>query len=269
VLDSATEEGIKRDLLELAMVWAGLRVRLASETGAADAKLEACQLLDEAERSCGPSPALTRERRAYTAPEGDRGLSPNLETGASSAWEHYELGRSYLRSGLIQKAAMEFQQTIEKRPQDFWPNFYQGLCSYQFGQFDEAVAAFRTCIALRPTSAECFYNRARANDALGRTRHAFSDYSRALELDPGLAVAALNRGILAYNTRRYDDALADFQQALRAGADSAMSGCIHYNLGLVHRARGDREAALASAESAVIRGYAEARKLRDSLRGRQ
>jgi serine/threonine protein kinase/Flp pilus assembly protein TadD len=267
MLDPGTEESIKRDLLELAIVWADLRVRLASTKGdTAEAKLEACQVLDEAERSCGPSPALTRERRVYAEAAGDRGRSQKPEVIAASAWEHYELGRSYLRSGLTQKAAMEFQKTLDKRPQDFWPNFYQGLCSYQSVQFADAVAAFRTCIALRPNSAECYYNRARANDSLGRMRQAYSDYSRALELDPGLAVAALNRGILSYNVNRYDDALSDFNHALRAEPSSETTGCIHYHLALALRARGEHEAALASAETALAKGYMEARKLRDSLR---
>jgi hypothetical protein len=200
--DPKLEEAIRTDLLELAIAWADLRVRLASPSAANGARREACRLLDQAQATCGPSPALNRERRVYAQALGEIGSPREPEVPPRTAWEHYQLGRSYLRSGAISKATDEFQRTLELRPQDFWSNFYQGHCAFELGHFEDAVAAFRTCIALAPTSAECFYNRARAADALQRTTQAFSDYSRALELDPELAVAALNRGILSYKAGR-------------------------------------------------------------------
>ena len=52
--------------------------------------------------------------------------------------------------GDLAGAADEFQAALDLRPQDFWPNFYQGLCAYQLGRFDDAIDAFRVCIALAP-----------------------------------------------------------------------------------------------------------------------
>ena len=245
-LDAELEQGIRTDLLELAIVWADLRVRLASKSAVNEALREARRLLDQAKATCGASPALNRERRAYAKALGEIGSFHEPDAPPRTAWEHYDLGRSYLRSGLTSEAAEEFQRTLELRPQDFWPNFYQGLCAYELGHFEDAVAAFRTCIALAPTTAECYYNRARAADALKHTSQAFSDYSRALELDPGLAVAALNRGMLSYKAGRTDDAIADFHRALLARPDSETVGRTHYSLALAHLAKGDRTSALAS-----------------------
>ena len=264
-LDAELEQGIRTDLLELAIVWADLRVRLASKSAVYEALREACQLLDQAKATCGASPALNRERRAYAKALGEIGSFHEPDTPPRTAWEHYDLGRSYLRSGLTSEAAEEFQRTLELRPQDFWPNFYQGLCTYELGHFEDAVAAFRTCIALAPTIAECYYNRARAADALKHTRQAFNDYSRALELDPSLAVAALNRGMLSYKAGRTDDAIADFHRALLARPDSETVGRTHYSLALAHLAKGDRTSALASAREAVARGYRKAGDLSESL----
>jgi tetratricopeptide (TPR) repeat protein len=265
-LDTEIEQGIRTDLLELAVVWADWRVRLASKSEVDDARREALRILDQANAICGPSPALNRERRAYARALGQARSFQEPDPNPRSAWEHYDLGRSYLRSGMLQEAVEEFQRTLELRPQDFWPNFYQGLCAYELGRFEDAVAGFRTCITLIPTAAECYYNRARAADALGRTRQAFSDYSHTLDLDPGLAVAALNRGILSYKASRYDDAIADFHRALRASSDLETISRIHYNLALAHLAKGDRASALTSAEEAVARGYREASDLRSKLR---
>ena len=107
-----------------------------------------------------------------------------------------------------------------------------------------------------------------AHEAMGRSDHAFSDYGRALELDPGLTAAALNRGLLFYKSGRHQDAIADFLRALRASAASREDaiGQIHYNLALAYFAVGDRLSALASGEKALNLGCGEARGLCDRLR---
>ena len=161
---------------------------------------------------------------------------------------------------------IRFQRVLDQRRHDFWSNFYQGLCAYRLGQFHDALAAFRTCIALAPNSAECYYNRARVAEALGRGDQAILDYGRALELDPALTAALINRGILAYKNGRNDDAIADFRQAFRTASDSRTLGLIHYNLALAHLARGDRAAAIASAQVALARGHEVARDLTERLR---
>jgi eukaryotic-like serine/threonine-protein kinase len=183
-----------------------------------------------------------------------------------SALEYYDLGRSYLRSGQFREAAAEFQHVLDMRPQDFWPNYYQGLCAYRLGQFHEALSAFRTCVALAPMSAECYYNRALAAESLERPDQSFRDYSRALDLDPTLTSASLNRGILAYKNGQHDNAIADFRRSIQTTVDPRTIGRIHYSLALAYLAKGDRIAALASAEEAVTRGCQEALALRDRLR---
>ena len=71
--DAKLAEAIRTDLLELAIVWADLRVRLASQGAANEARRDACRLLDQAEATCGPSPALNRERRVYAHALGEIG----------------------------------------------------------------------------------------------------------------------------------------------------------------------------------------------------
>jgi predicted negative regulator of RcsB-dependent stress response len=84
-----------------------------------------------------------------------------------------------------------------------------------------------------------------------------------------MAVAALNRGIIAYKTGHLDQATSDLKQALANASDTMTSGRVHYNLALVYKAKGERSRALASASQAVAHGYKEAEGLRDNLeRGR-
>jgi tetratricopeptide (TPR) repeat protein len=264
-LDADIERDVRADLLDLVLLWADARVRLASPEHADAERRRALAVLDEAESLCGPSLALNQRRRDLGRELGRPESSGRPDPSPKSAREHCELGRSYLRIGSFQQAADEFQRAVALQPDDFWSNFYEGLCAYRLERFDEAVAAFRSCIALAPTTAECYYNRALAESARRRPEPAFRDYSRALELDPRLADAALNRGILSFERRRFDEAVADFERALAATADAEALGRIRYNLALAHLARGDRAEAISNADEALARGYPEARALRDRL----
>jgi serine/threonine protein kinase/Tfp pilus assembly protein PilF len=264
-LDSGGDKTIKTDLLDLAIAWAELRAGLASAGEAETARCDALRFLDEVNRTCGPSQRLDRLRRTM-AGTTSRDSSTEQNPVAVSALDHYDLGRSYLRAARFREAAREFQCVLDQRPQDFWPNFYQGICAYRLGQLHESLAAFRACIALSPHSAECYYNRARVAEALMRIDQAIRDYSRAVELDPALSAAFLNRGALAYKDGRHDEAIADFRQALSTASDTRTFGLVHYNLTLAYLARGDRAQALASAQEALNLGNDQARGLRDRLR---
>jgi len=88
------------------------------------------------------------------------------------------------------------------QPQGLWPNFYQGLCAYRQGRYADAVTAYSVCIGATPQAAGYFYNRALAFVALGRNEDALRDYDQALRLDPTLALAALNRELLQNGAKR-------------------------------------------------------------------
>jgi tetratricopeptide (TPR) repeat protein len=258
---SGSDRTVQTDLMDLVVVWADLRVRFAPAGEVAEARSEALEVLDEAEALLGPSPSLQRDRRAYAVALGlsDSSLPSSVEP--QSAWEHYDLGRSYLRSGELGRAAEQFQLGIDLRPQDFWLNFYQGLCAYRLGRFDPAVNAFRVCIALAPETTECYYNRALAYQSLGCLDEALADYDRALSLNAMLTDAALNRGIIHYRQGRHADAVADLELARSTTSNRAALGKLHYNLALVHQARGDKKAAVAHVQAALAFGNPDAQEL--------
>jgi serine/threonine protein kinase/Flp pilus assembly protein TadD len=249
----ADEAQIQADLLDLAILWADLRSRLTAADQVAVVCRDALRLLTEAEELLGSSAILTRERQSYAARlRGalivDRTAPLAAELAPRTAWEHLCVGRSYLKSAHLSQALTELDRALFLNPQEFWASFYRGQCCYRLQRYQEAVDAFSTCLALTPTSAPCFYNRALAETALGKTERAMLDYDRALQLDETLAVATLNRGILHYNEKRYPAAQVDLQRASEMGADG---GAVHYNLALVHLARGDRASALASVRAAL------------------
>ena len=246
------DSGTETDLLEIASVLADLLVREASP----EENAKGCAVLAEARASFGPNIAIDLRSSPSDA-------SP---ARAKTDWEHYYLGRFFLRESRFEEAAAEFRRTLEIRPHDFWSNFYDGLCAFRLARYSDAAAAFRTCAALSPASAICRYNRALAFEALGLRDEAHRDYTRALALDPKLVDALLNRGNLFYKERRDAEAAADFALALQCGPNRETQGRLRYNLALVQKRRGERAAGLRNAESAVGLGCNEAKLLRDELR---
>jgi serine/threonine protein kinase/tetratricopeptide (TPR) repeat protein len=266
-LDAELDHQVRTDLLELVAVWAEVRTRRASPDESIIARDEALALLDDARASCGPSFAIDHMRRSIANEPGAENRSIESDPVPHSASEHYDLGRSYLRSEQFAKAAAEFRTSLDQRPQDFWPNFYAGLCAYHLKAYQDAFAAFSICIALDPSSPHSYFNRALAAESIERPEQALRDYRHVWELDNRFTDALLNRGLLSYNLGHYSEAIADFRQALGSSSDSHTQGRVHYHLARAYMARGDRSLALASAEKAVANGVNHARILRDQLLG--
>jgi serine/threonine protein kinase/Tfp pilus assembly protein PilF len=249
------ERDLRNDLLDLALLWADLKVRLAPASQLDQARRDAVRLLEEAEGLCESSPVLDQVRQHYKSAldAGGTNSIPRVADGSHSispqtVWEHYAVGRSLFRTAKIAEAQTEFQRAIDLKPNAFWPNFYQMLCAYRLQHFDEALNSACICVALDPTRAECFYNRGLARQALGHSELALNDFDKTLELEPTLAVAALHRGMLRGELRRFDEATRDLTAALAHGADPA---AVHYQLALIHLAQEDRQAALESLRKAL------------------
>jgi tetratricopeptide (TPR) repeat protein len=247
-LPGTLDRDLRNDLLDLAVSWADLKVRLASGDELNQARRDALQLLNEAEKLCGASSVLDLARNEYSqASDAQKSHVSNSSPGPTqartpqSAWEHFVLGRSLFRAAKIEEAEQEFRQAINMDPGEFWPNFYQMLCAYRLQHFEEAVNRAYACVALAPNRAECFYNRGLAQQALGHISLALDDFDRALKLEPTLAVASLHRGMLFVEQRRFDEATEDLTTALNHGADPAV---IYYQWALLHMARQDHKAAL-------------------------
>jgi tetratricopeptide (TPR) repeat protein len=229
------EPAVHDDLLDLAIFWADLQVRLAPPTDRSTAREKALSILAQAEAMFGPSRVLVAERRIHGAsgqriqgaPRRSFGCVQHaslrtLERAPDTPWMHYALSRSFLRSGHLKRAAEEAERAVRLQPQGLWPNFYQGLTAYCLGRYEDAATAYSVCIGAAPEAAGCFFNRALAFEALGRTERALQDYDQALRLEPTLAVAVLNRGRLHDRAGHHDAALSDLHRARKLGADPAV-----------------------------------------------
>jgi tetratricopeptide (TPR) repeat protein len=244
---------VRADLLDLAVLWADLHIRLAAPTAGRAAQEQALTILAEAEELLGPNCVVAREKQSLAAALGRMASADAAARQAAAlpprtAWEHYALGRIQLRNGDLAGAVAEMERALALQPHDVWPNYFKGACCFRAGQFEDAVTAFSVCVALVPDCAWCYFNRGLALAERGRPDAARADFDRALRLNPGLAPAALNRGVLHLKAGRPDDALADFRLALDHGAGA---GGVYYQSALAHLARQDKAAARASLNRAL------------------
>jgi Tfp pilus assembly protein PilF len=170
-----------------------------------------------------------------------------------------------VRENNLSDASLQLRTALEMEPLDFWSNFYSGICAHKQGRHVEAVAAFSVCIGVAPGMAGCYFNRALAYTVLNQDDPARRDYDQALRLDPRIAAAAFNRGMLNHRTHRFAEAEADLNEALRLGADPAL---VFYDLAVVQLARQDGAAARQSLQRALEHQpqHPQALKLMNSLK---
>jgi eukaryotic-like serine/threonine-protein kinase len=215
-LEPKREQRIRLDLLDLAILGSELRIRLIearSEWSAikdkkelASARRDALEMLAQAEALFGPNAVLYHERFIHAEALGQTDVAIQARQRAAAlqprtAWEHYALGRSLMNDGHLEAAAMHLDRATALQPNGLWPNFYRGHCCYRLGRFEDSALAFTACTAIAPDIAGCFYNRALAFIGLGRADRALADLNRALELDPGLSEASLQRRMLQFREK--------------------------------------------------------------------
>lgn len=96
--------------------------------------------------------------------------------------------------------------------------------------FKTSIAYYREALTKHEEAPLIHFNLALALERLGNTSEALQGYQRAIELDPKITVAHLNRGaILARDPKRLAEGITSLQQAVRLNPNLAAS---YYHLGM-------------------------------------
>jgi tetratricopeptide (TPR) repeat protein/SAM-dependent methyltransferase len=117
------------------------------------------------------------------------------------------------------------------------------------GALDDAVAAYRRLLALRPDFPEALSNLGVALKDLGRIEEAIAAFRQATAVRPDYAEAYSNLGVALKAAGRLDDAVAACRQAARLAPHRPD---MHNNLGVVLMERGLAEDAVACYRLALI-----------------
>jgi serine/threonine protein kinase/tetratricopeptide (TPR) repeat protein len=213
LLEPLLEQRLQRDLGDLAIGWAGVRVALSPPAQTATRQREALALLSEAAGFGTFVPA--QEWARYGDPEQDIVDKGKIPAAPRTAWEHAALGRCLLQVGELTRAAVELEKSVGMEPVDFHANFCLGVCASRLERPRQAITAFSVCIGQEPLRSEAFIQRGRAHAAWNDWELAFNDFDRALRIRPNVPGVLLERAKALIQLRRYDDAGKDIDQILQ------------------------------------------------------
>ncbi|CAN5871225.1 hypothetical protein BH23PLA1_BH23PLA1_11210 [soil metagenome] len=225
-LNFEEQKSLREELAELLLLKARARVLLArseTESQRAEALRRAINRLDLAERiDPYPSSALYADRASYYAAlglaeeaEADRERADQLPP--ASARDFNLLGTRLLAVGRLDEAEVMLSKAVAREPRRFWAWFALGLCHMDMKRYSEAAHDFSICTLIQGDFAWAHANRGLALARSGRLNEAMAAYDRALQLNPNLVQALVNRSLVSLELGDSAAAAHDLQQAIRLG----------------------------------------------------
>jgi tetratricopeptide (TPR) repeat protein len=118
---------------------------------------------------------------------------------------------------LNQLLSSNTDKAIELRSKESISNIYNalGICYFEVGQFDNAVASYLKAIEASPTFPLPHNNLGNAYTMLGQLDTAINEYDRAIALKNDYALAYFNRGSTYARLSNYPKALDDLDKAIQ------------------------------------------------------
>ena len=92
--------------------------------------------------------------------------------------------------------------------------FAKGFYNLHLGRYSQAHRNFNAVITSAPNEYDAYFGRGTASWRLGNTASAIDDLSNAIDINPKLTPARLQRGELYRSQKRYREALTDYDKVL-------------------------------------------------------
>jgi tetratricopeptide (TPR) repeat protein len=178
-------------------------------------------------------------------------------------------GNAYRAKGDLDRAIADLTKAIEIDPKDADAYKNRGYAYHAKGDFDRAIADYTKAIEIDPKDTNAYNNRGSDYETKGDFERAIADFTKAIEIDPKDADAYINRCWLrATANRDLTLAFADCDTGLRLAPNDANDldslGFLYLRLGRLDEAIADYDAALKTnprlAGSLYGRGLAKRKK---------
>lgn len=157
-------------------------------------------------------------------------------------------GEARLIAGDNPQAVNDFDAALEFTVQPAQALSGKGAALFNMGKFEESEVALSSAIALVKTNPYFYLARGNTRLALARAKDAENDFTAALDLNPGIAMAFANRAIARKAQSRPAEALKDFQAAIKLSPGTA---ALYSNRGNLYLAIGDAAKALKDYKEAL------------------
>src|SRR3990170_3220596 len=149
--------------------------------------------------------------------------------------EWFEKGFQHWLNKEYNSAIEAFTSAIALDPNYVYAYGNRGIAYADKGQYDRAIEDYNKAIQLDPNDAKAYNNRGVAYDKKGQHGRAIEDFNMAIQLDPNYTDAYYNRGITYYHKGQYDRAIEDFNMAIQLDPNDADA---YYNRGITYYHKG-------------------------------
>jgi Flp pilus assembly protein TadD len=165
-----------------------------------------------------------------------------------TARAHYKRASEYGQKGLWSPAILELNQARELEPVNAAILLELGIAHGERKEWDAALAALRSAVAIAPGSVQAHYNLALTLDrAHPGTGAGVTEYRAALKLDPQHVDSLMNLGV-HFGDSNPAEAKLFFERALRIAPANAK---VHLNLALLLSRQGEESASVSEFEKAI------------------
>jgi protein O-GlcNAc transferase len=155
---------------------------------------------------------------------------------------YINLGKAFEGLGQLDDAIAAWRKSLELRP-NADAAFNLGLTLHGRGQLNDAIVAYRQALELKSDHPEAYIALGNALNSTSQFAEAAQAYQHAIRLKPDYAEAYNNLGIALKNMGQLDQAIAAYHQALRLKPQYVSA---HTNLGNVLGNIGELDAAIAA-----------------------
>src|SRR5262249_54819317 len=141
-----------------------------------------------------------------------------LACAATTARDHYLIGEEYYKRGDIPAARSEFEESLRVEGDGFWASYFLALCHVKLGQPRLAAEPLNHCLARKRGFAWIYLLRGFVYGQVGNYPAAEADFSAVLGEAPApevLYVLYNNRAVMRVGQKKYADAVADLNAAIR------------------------------------------------------
>jgi tetratricopeptide (TPR) repeat protein len=155
-----------------------------------------------------------------------------VEKSPTHARAQYNLGTALHDLGQVEEAVIHYSNAVELKRDYHEALVNLGNAKKDLGRFEESLEHYREALEIQPNSAKAHNSRGVVLLLLGDVENAASCFRRAIRLgdESGgeLAEAYTNLGIALGRQRRYEEAIAHHEEALRINSEFAVA---YFNLG--------------------------------------
>lgn len=155
----------------------------------------------------------------------------------------YLLGHLYYKQKKYEEAIAEFKKALEKNPDYSDAIFGLALAYKETRRFDEAIVGFRRLMEIDPKDTKPNFHLSDIYQDRGDLDEAVRLVQAALQLDPEVRLLYNRLGALYLEKKMYEAAEKEIRHALTMERSAPLFNA-HFNLALIHEARGELDLAL-------------------------